>query len=173
MIDQTGLNLALERIKEISILANSVSELERKNETYAHGTKSFSKILKEKIWPIVHEAAKENNLDPSLVNAVIEQESAYNQNAVSSAGAMGLMQLMPGTARELGVKDPLNPVENIRAGTKYLSSLLNRYQGNVILALSAYNAGPNNVDRFKGMPPFKETKNYVKKIIKKLSKELA
>jgi len=174
-INQSQYQSTLERIDEISRFVNNVENFNRsvqeyKGKVFSDVVRDLSAIkLKFQFQKTVNEAARENNLDPRLVNAVIEQESGFNPNAVSEAGALGLMQLMPNTARHLGVKDPLNPHENVRAGTKYLSSLLNRYQGNVVLALSAYNAGPANVDKYQGVPPFEETKNYVRKIINKLT----
>src|SRR5687768_13291019 len=112
----------------------------------------------------ITEHARRQQVAADLVRAVIQVESAFNPVAVSSKGAMGLMQLMPATARELGVRNPFDPDQNIRGGVAYLRRLLDRYDGNVELALAAYNAGMGNVEKYGDVPPFKETKNYVKKV---------
>lgn len=108
--------------------------------------------------------AAQQALPPELVRSVIQVESNYNPNAVSSKGAHGLMQLIPATAHRFGVTDPLNPVENLQGGTKYLKYLLDLYHGDYSLALAAYNAGENSVARYGGIPPFRETQNYVAQV---------
>ena len=114
---------------------------------------------------IIAEHARLNNVRPSLVRAVIQVESAFNPMAVSEKGAMGLMQLMPATAREFGVRNAFNPAENVGAGVAYLRRLLDRYDDDEQLALAAYNAGPGAVDKYgQSVPPYRETKNYVVKV---------
>jgi soluble lytic murein transglycosylase-like protein len=114
----------------------------------------------------ISEHARRQGVAADLVRAVIQVESAFNPVAVSTKGAMGLMQLMPWTAHELGVNNPFDPDQNIRGGVTYLKQLLNRYDQKVELALAAYNAGIGNVEKYGAVPPFKETRNYVNKITK-------
>ncbi len=114
--------------------------------------------------PLIRQHAAREGVRPDLVRAVIQTESAFNPSARSSKGALGLMQLMPTTASELGVLDPFDPEQNIRGGVTYLRRLLDRYQNNEELALAAYNAGPRAVDRYGSVPPYRETKNYVAKV---------
>ncbi|MDD3594050.1 MAG: lytic transglycosylase domain-containing protein [Candidatus Gastranaerophilales bacterium] len=124
------------------------------------------KITRSDIAQMVQKAASSAGIDPKLIMSVIKQESGFNPNAISKAGAQGLMQLMPATAKSLGVTNAFNPQENIEGGVKYLKGLLDRFNGNKILALAAYNAGPNAVTKYNGIPPYAETQNYVKSILK-------
>jgi soluble lytic murein transglycosylase-like protein len=115
--------------------------------------------------PIINSCAVRYGVDKSLVKAVIQAESGYNPNAVSSKGAAGLMQLMPKTAQDLKVADSFDPTENIRGGVRYLKFLLDTFKGDVPLALAAYNAGLSKVARYGGIPPYEETRNYVGRVL--------
>ena len=126
--------------------------------------KPVRKSKSDRFNPMIKSAANRYEVDPALIKAVIMAESAYNPKAVSKQGAKGLMQLMPGTARALGVKNAFNPSHNINGGAKYLRQLLDTFNDNVKLALAAYNAGSGAVKRHGGIPPIKATRHYVKKV---------
>jgi len=115
---------------------------------------------------LIQEAAKKFNLDPKLIEAVIKTESNYKSQAVSSKGAVGLMQLMKATAADVGVSNRYDPRQNVFGGARYLRRMLDRFNGDPELALGAYNAGPAAVEKYNGLPPYKETKNYVDKVLK-------
>lgn len=119
---------------------------------------------RQKIEVMIREVSGRYNVDPALIRAVIETESHWNSKAVSSKGALGLMQLVPETARQLGVQNAFDPKQNLDAGVRYLQTLLQRYNGDLDRALAAYNAGPGAVDRARGVPRYRETREYVQKV---------
>jgi soluble lytic murein transglycosylase-like protein len=130
--------------------------------------RKYKKNNQEQYKKLVQKAALKHNLSFELIDAVIAAESGYNPRAISCKGAQGLMQLMPGTADALKVNNAFDPEENIDAGARYLKAMIDRY-GSVELALAAYNAGPKAVDKYRDIPPYKETQGYVKKIKAKLN----
>ncbi len=152
-------------VKFGDLLAKPVTKVNANIYTAQASSASEKITSKEQIKNIIFRAAKKHGVDEKLVNALVKQESGFNPNAKSKVGAMGLMQLMPATAKGLGVTNPMDPEQNVEGGVKYLKSMLNKYNGNVILALAAYNAGPGAVDKYSGVPPYKETQNYVKSIL--------
>ena len=131
---------------------------------YTNNPESYHHIISSK--------SEKYKVESSLVYAVIEVESNWNHKAISKKGAKGLMQLMPSTAKDMKVKNLLDPEENIEGGIRYLRYLLDRFNGDITLTLAAYNSGPTKVRRFKGIPPIKETKQYVKRVLSIYNKEL-
>lgn len=119
---------------------------------------------------LISEVAARHGLPASLLKGVVAAESGFNPRAVSPAGAIGLMQLMPATARALGVNDPFDPAANLDGGARYLKQMLDRFQGDIRLALAAYNAGPGAVEHYRGVPPYRETRAYIDKVLTATSK---
>ena len=116
-------------------------------------------------YPMIDKTARAHQMDPALIRAVVKAESDYDPRAVSSADALGLMQLMPGTAQDLAVNNPFDPEENVRGGVQYLRYLLTRFNGDTSLALAAYHAGEQNVERHNGVPPIEATRTYIKRVL--------
>lgn len=149
----------------LGIIAPSLPDSTAALENYETDTSFTSKKTPEQLYhPIIVRASHRYNVDPCLIKAVIMAESSYNPKAVSKVGAQGLMQLMPNTAKELGVKNSFDPIQNIDGGVRYLKQLLDIYDGNKKLALAAYNAGMGRVNHYRGVPPFKATHVYIKKV---------
>ncbi len=148
-------------------LHGTAARAEQRYKQKEAGERSFRNVYQnvtESMDDIFEEAASTYDISVDLLKAVAKAESNFNPDAVSHAGAMGVMQLMPGTASSLGVTDPFDARQNIMGGAKYLKNNLERYGGNISLALAAYNAGPGSVEKYGGVPPYKETQNYVKKV---------
>ncbi len=149
----------LEALQKASANRSYSSSPARETGSIGKSSASASRPFSE----IIQEASKKYGIDENVITAVIQQESSFNPNATSSCGAMGLMQLMPGTAKSLGVQDPFNAEENIMAGCMYLRQKIDEF-GNLPMALAAYNAGSGAVRKYGGIPPYKETQAYVQKI---------
>ncbi len=142
------------------ILAGDPSALGHSPTPSPFETLGKTRLAYSDLAPLIERAAAQTGLPAALIDAVIRTESGYRPRAVSRAGAKGLMQLMPGTARDVGVRDPFDPEQNIMGGARYLRRMFDRY-GSLRLAVAAYNAGPGNVDKHEGVPPFRETRRYV------------
>ena len=175
----TSLDITLQRIQSIeqgfqSLMSYSSQKpsenFQKILDSSIEHTKNPTPTSRAEINNLIDKYASESGLDVDFVKAVINQESGFNPNATSKCGAMGLMQLMPGTAKGLGVTNAYDPAQNIQGGTKYLKGLMDRFDNNKSLALAAYNAGPNAVKKYGGIPPYQETQNYVKSVLARYDK---
>ena len=171
----SSLDIALQRMNTIENRFQSLASYAQKPDvdfqkilnSTIENKKNPTSVSRGEIDNLISKYADKNGLDEDFVKAVINQESGFNPNATSHCGAMGLMQLMPSTAQGLGVKNAYDAEQNIEGGTKYLKGLMDRFGNDKSLALAAYNAGPNAVKKYGGIPPHAETQNYVKKVLSK------
>lgn len=171
----TGLDITLQRINSIEQQFQKLSgetakpdkDFQSILDSSMQNKNSFSgeDVSKSEINGLIDEYSQKNGLDADFVRAVVKQESGFNEHATSRCGAAGLMQLMPGTAKGLGVKNPYDAEDNVRGGTKMLANLLKTYGGKKDLALAAYNAGGGAVKKYGGIPPYGETQRYVKNVL--------
>jgi soluble lytic murein transglycosylase-like protein len=174
-VQLSSLDIALQRITAIESRIQSLDSFAQKPdadfqkilESSVQNKKNPTSVSRSEIDNLITKYADKNGLDEAFVKAVINQESGFNPNATSHCGAMGLMQLMPATAQGLGVTNAYDAEQNIEGGTKYLKGLMDRFGNDKQLALAAYNAGPNAVKKYGGIPPYAETQNYVKKVLSK------
>ena len=168
LMSRSGMSLQTpEAQQDFQKILDKTVQLEKANKA---PTSTNANASRAEIDSLIEEYSAKNGLDADLVKAVVRQESGFNPKATSKCGAMGLMQLMPATAKGLGVTNAYDAEQNIYGGTKYLKGLLDRFDNNKELALAAYNAGPNAVKKYKGIPPYAETQNYVKSIMKSYDK---
>jgi len=160
---------ALESEKPLDVKVAALQPLDKKaalKKAEKNVSVGCDKKVECDLYPIILKAASRHQIDPALIKAIIMAESGYKIKAISKRGAKGLMQLMPGTAQALGVKDVFNPKENISGGVRYFKQLVNQFDGDIKLALAAYNAGSRKVRRYNGIPPYKATHYYIKKVFK-------
>jgi soluble lytic murein transglycosylase-like protein len=161
----TGVLIKMSAFSKIANSRSLIEEYDYANMGYrlsSNGSRDVERLL----HPIVIQTASRHQIDPALVKAIIMAESGFNTWAISKRGAKGLMQLMPATAQALGVEDIFNPKQNISGGVRYFKKLVTQFNGDVELALAAYNAGSRNVRHYQGIPPFKATQYYIKKVFK-------
>ncbi|SMB95647.1 Transglycosylase SLT domain-containing protein [Thermanaeromonas toyohensis ToBE] len=150
--------------QSVSLLPEGNPSLSPFHSKRGASTSSMRTEVPGELRKLLEEVARQYQLPLNLLQGVVKAESNFNPQAVSPSGALGLMQLMPETARALGVKNPFDPRENLEAGARYLRQMLDLFQGNIDLALAAYNAGPGTVQRYGGIPPYRETQEYIKKV---------
>lgn len=149
-----------------SISLTNVPSDSRYQKVEIESSRFHSTLSERELEPVIRRHSSRHQLHPALIRAVIKAESDFDPRAVSRSGAIGLMQLMPQTAMRLDVRDMYDPDDNVGGGTKYLRQLLDRFHGNLPLALAAYNAGENAVDRYQALPPYDETRQYVRKVLR-------
>ena len=174
----SSLDITLHRISMIERQFQSLNayaqkpdaEFQKVLDAKVENKKNPEKISRSEIDDLITKYSDKTGLDEDFVKAVINQESGFNPNATSKCGAMGLMQLMPSTAQGLGVTNAYDAEQNIEGGTKYLKGLMDRFNNDKSLALAAYNAGPNAVKKYGGIPPYAETQNYVKSVLSRYDK---